>query len=334
MPDNNAENTEYLDLTEQDLTDLTTARHFRDDMYMIHWYVDCQEETVVMYTEDEGVSEENDRLGDAIHENPDRFVKIEPTHSSDDWQVMSNFISEEVDEPLVRDRLREAIDGSGAFRRFKEVVAEEGLKDRWHAYRERKNREEAISWLEAHDLISDEKAEEFRASLEEIGKESGDETDPEEQMTEGGVVECTRDHGHKGLSKGTRYEIVDERPGDKLIQIRDDRDNLKWYNKPNFDLVEPGRKRDIDDLLMNIEVDKKDEHYAHARILFDQGGYWTVRVATPEWLEQQFDAEPKGAHLGIRKLVIVPSLEEREVNRALTALNEKQDIAPYALKRD
>jgi len=83
---------------------------------------------------------------------------------------------------------------------------------------------------------------------------------------------------------------------------------------------------------MNIEVERKGDHFAHARILFDGGGHWTIRVATPEWV-QQFDPEPKGAHMGIRKVVIVPSLEELQVNRSLTALDEESELAPYALKR-
>ncbi len=334
MPDQSDQESKPLDLSKQDLTEISTALEQRNDMHMLRWYVDVKEETVVMYSDDTGVSQENERLGTLIEEHPDRFVRVYPTSSDRDWRVMSQFIDEEVEDPVVQNRLREAIDGSGAFRRFKQVISEEGLKEQWYTYKERANREEAIRWLEANSLISGEKAEEFRASMENTGSDSTSEEDAfgPEQMTEGGVVICQRARDHKGLSEGAKYEILDERPGDNLIQIRDDRDNRKWYNKPLFEVEEPGRERKLDDLLMNIEVEKKGEHHAHARILFDQGGHWTVRVATPEWIDEQFDPEKTGAHMGIRKVVIVPSLDELAVNRSLTALDQEKNIASYAMK--
>ncbi len=332
---NDYEQNKPLDLSKGDLFDVETALEFDDPMGMNQYYVDLEKETVVMYTDDTGVSEENDRLGSLIDENPGRFVRIHSTSSDRDWEVMSAFIDDEVEDPVVRDRLRDAIKGSGAFRRFKNAVREEGLKDRWYAYRSRANRRAAINWLESHSLISREKAEEFRdlVHTSEQNAEAEDKT-KEEQMTEGGVVVCRREGGHKGLSEGTEYEILDERPGDKLIQIRDDRNNKKWYNKQMFEVVEPGRERDLDDLLMNIEVEKKGEHIAEARVLFDQGGYWTVYVATPDWVKKNIDTTEKGAHLGIRKMVIVPSLDELEVNRSLTALSQEKNLAPFALKNE
>lgn len=324
--------TSCIDFTPEDFRDLKTALDHHDRMDMIRWYVDKEEETVVMYNTEPGVAEENDRLGELIEQDfsEERFVRIHARSSKEEWRDMARFIDEKVEDPVVRNRLREAIDGDGAFRRFKKAVQGEGLKAEWHQFKDQCIHEAAIKWLDARSLISEEQKQAFQESLEER-QEKEDKPSREEQMTEGAVVECRWGEDHVGLSEGTQYEVLDERPGENLIQILDDRDNRKWYNKPLFNVIEQGRERDLDDLLLNIEVEQQEEHLAHARILFDQGGYWTVRVAKPEWIQKNLDPDQKGAHLGLRKIVIVPSLEEREVNRALTALWHERSVEPYVV---
>lgn len=52
-------------------------------------------------------------------------------------------------EDDLRDRLLRAVHGRGAFRRFKDVVYEEGIQHDWFAHRDARLADIAREWLEA-----------------------------------------------------------------------------------------------------------------------------------------------------------------------------------------
>jgi hypothetical protein len=65
---------------------------------------------------------------------------------------MERFIPMVEDSPL-RDRLTHAIDGKGAFRRFKDVLMSHGPeRERWFAFRSERLRVFMEAWLSAHAL--------------------------------------------------------------------------------------------------------------------------------------------------------------------------------------
>src|SRR3569833_493891 len=67
--------------------------------------------------------------------NPERFLRIDPASSREQYRWMERFVSS-VTEPALRERLLVSIDGKGAFRRFKDVLlAFPGERERWFAYR-------------------------------------------------------------------------------------------------------------------------------------------------------------------------------------------------------
>ena len=68
-----------------------------------------------------------------------------------EWSIMRDFCDRVGDEDL-RDRLLRAVHGRGAFRRFKDVVYEEGIQDDWFAYREARFADIARDWLEAEGI--------------------------------------------------------------------------------------------------------------------------------------------------------------------------------------
>jgi hypothetical protein len=58
-----------------------------------------------------------------------------------------------VEEPTLRDQLTQAIDGKGAFRRFKDVLMSYGPeRERWFAFRSERLRIFMEAWLNAHCL--------------------------------------------------------------------------------------------------------------------------------------------------------------------------------------
>ena len=62
-----------------------------------------------------------------------------------------------------RERLARAIDGKGAFRRFKDVLHQKHphLLPAWHAFRETRAQRRAVDWLVDNSLIDDDAATRF-----------------------------------------------------------------------------------------------------------------------------------------------------------------------------
>jgi hypothetical protein len=70
-----------------------------------------------------------------VANNPDRYIRIDPASSREQYRWMERFVGTVQDQPL-RERLLVAIDGKGAFRRFKDVLlAFPAERERWFAHR-------------------------------------------------------------------------------------------------------------------------------------------------------------------------------------------------------
>ena len=80
--------------------------------------------------------------------NPERYLRIDPTSSREQYRWMERFVSSVSDQPL-RERLLIAIDGKGAFRRFKDVLlAFPAERERWFAYRSELLHFHIQTWLD------------------------------------------------------------------------------------------------------------------------------------------------------------------------------------------
>jgi len=80
------------------------------------------------------------------------YMRIDPVSSREQYRWMERFI-QMLDEGDLRDRLSAAIDGKGAFRRFKDVLmAHAPERERWFAFRSERLRVFMEAWLSAHAL--------------------------------------------------------------------------------------------------------------------------------------------------------------------------------------
>jgi hypothetical protein len=80
------------------------------------------------------------------------YMRIEPVSSREQYRWMERFIPMVEDKPL-SDLLVQAIDGKGAFRRFKDVLMSHGAeRERWFAFRSERLRVFMEAWLAAHAL--------------------------------------------------------------------------------------------------------------------------------------------------------------------------------------
>jgi hypothetical protein len=68
-----------------------------------------------------------------VEEEPDRWLWFDRADSRDGWQDMAAFAQRQRDARL-RERLERAIEGKGAFGRFREVVVNENISAQWRAY--------------------------------------------------------------------------------------------------------------------------------------------------------------------------------------------------------
>lgn len=80
------------------------------------------------------------------------YVRVEPVSSREQYRWMERFI-QMLDPGDLRDELVLAIDGRGAFRRFKDVLMVNAAeRERWFAFRSERLRVFMEAWLEAHAL--------------------------------------------------------------------------------------------------------------------------------------------------------------------------------------
>jgi len=82
------------------------------------------------------------------------YMGVEPVSSREQYRWMERFIPM-VDDPQLREQLAAAIDGKGAFRRFKDVLMGHAAeRERWFAFRSERLRVFMEAWLTAHGLRS------------------------------------------------------------------------------------------------------------------------------------------------------------------------------------
>lgn len=84
--------------------------------------------------------------------NDSRYLRIDPVSSREQYRWMERFIATVEDDELRR-RLNIAIDGKGAFRRFKDALMSHPVdRERWFAFRSERLRACMESWLTAHGI--------------------------------------------------------------------------------------------------------------------------------------------------------------------------------------
>ncbi|MFB6347262.1 MAG: UPF0158 family protein, partial [bacterium] len=166
----------------------------------------------------------------------DRFIKIPRGNSDEAWKDMEHFALALDDEQL-KNKLLNTIQGSGAFRRFKDMVFEEGFRQDWFEFRDLRVRRRTLDWLVAKGLVTEQQCEQAMEQLEEDIRQRKQRQQDMQDMQEGSRVVCRRPADSPGLSEGTEYEVIGERPADSLVRVSDDRDRKCWYPKTQFGLI-------------------------------------------------------------------------------------------------
>jgi hypothetical protein len=134
-------------------TDLETA--FERNSPDTESFLDTRTGEVVTVTE--GAIDYAEQRG-KVQAGGEGFVRIEPAASREQYKWMERFVAGVTDEPL-RERLVIAIDGKGAFRRFKDVLVNYPTeRERWFSYRSELLHWAMHKWLEKEQLAPKEQA--------------------------------------------------------------------------------------------------------------------------------------------------------------------------------
>lgn len=131
------------------------------------------------------------------------YLRVDPVSSREQYRWMERFIAT-VQEVEFQRKLQRAIDGKGAFRRFKDVLSGFPVdRERWFTFRSERLRACMDSWLEAHGIRSVDRpkwrvptADEVRVSSPEAAEpEEESETKSSEKRMARGEEERARLHG-------------------------------------------------------------------------------------------------------------------------------------------
>jgi len=149
-----------LELDGLDLDEIAEALADQD-RYERRRLIDPRSEDIIFWTNDTGIDGHHPVDLDEL--DPD-LVAINPLPSWIWYQDMADFTATITSEQA-RQRLARAIQGKGAFRRFKDALHDRNpdLLPAWYAFRDTRAHRRAVQWLADHALISDQDAEHFLA---------------------------------------------------------------------------------------------------------------------------------------------------------------------------
>jgi hypothetical protein len=118
-----------------------------DSSYEQDYFLDLETGEILSvseYTDDEATA----RLKEQIEEEFDRYEQIPKAESREGYEDMADFVAT-VDHEHVAELLEVAINGKGAFRRFKDVLLDyPEERERWFKFKVDRMEERALEWLE------------------------------------------------------------------------------------------------------------------------------------------------------------------------------------------
>lgn len=146
-----------FDLDSIDLEELCTALEDHSSGYGEGFHLfDPRTGETGYYSKDAGDFEDADDLDPEL-------VPVRPLDSAEGYQDMVDFI-DRVPERRTADLLARAVEGRGAFRRFKDTLFDlPDLREAWFAFHDARMRRRAIEWLADNDVIDDETARRAQA---------------------------------------------------------------------------------------------------------------------------------------------------------------------------
>ena len=128
-------------------------------------YLDMEKGNVLVFVD--GVPEDEQRRA-VILGDEERYILIDPASSREQYRWMEHFVAA-VDDETLQERLIIAIDGKGAFRRFKDVLLHyPHERERWFNYRADKLHAYVNEWVEEKEIPTETPAPWGTVELKEV----------------------------------------------------------------------------------------------------------------------------------------------------------------------
>ncbi len=143
---------ELIDEMEMDFDEQTTFYHPKSgEFYTISDHAFAAVEGDESVTSLHGIENEEVEIAADIYENSSDYFELPDRYDINEYAMLEEF-SVSVEDDKASRMLQIAIKGSGAFRRFKEMVCELGLDQEWYAFRDAQYKEVAIEWCRMNEL--------------------------------------------------------------------------------------------------------------------------------------------------------------------------------------
>jgi hypothetical protein len=118
-----------------------------DASYEHQYFLDTETGEVILISEYDDDEESTQRLEAIDEAEPGRYVQVPRAESRDGYADMEEFI-DTVSDRALRQLLEVAIQGKGAFRRFKDVLARDPAeRERWFAFQMQRLDTRVREWL-------------------------------------------------------------------------------------------------------------------------------------------------------------------------------------------
>lgn len=96
-------------------------------------------------------SEENKKLAIEIDNHPKQYLCLPSQYDIHEYSIMEDFIDSLADT-AIQNKLYRAIQGKGAFRRFKDEICYLGIREKWFAFQHNAYVEIAKEWCRDNRL--------------------------------------------------------------------------------------------------------------------------------------------------------------------------------------
>lgn len=116
------------------------------------YYYDFDKQESVYLSEDPWDWDEEDKeIAELIDIEWNRFIRLPGKYEIHEYRMMEDFI-DELGNQKMQSELYRAIQGRGAFRRFKDKIRYEGIEQQWYDFQDKLHREFALRWCEENNL--------------------------------------------------------------------------------------------------------------------------------------------------------------------------------------
>lgn len=134
-----------------DLADLCAA--FGECRVDYRYYLDLEAGELIHVSDEFMDYEEREKLDEMVEKGlGERYIAIPEASSEEDYEDMVDFV-DRVEDMALKEKLCIALDGSGCFRRFKDVLlGYPKERERWFRFKDAKLRERVKEWLEGEEI--------------------------------------------------------------------------------------------------------------------------------------------------------------------------------------